>query len=450
MKNLFTVLLICMFKASLSQSWPIAEIVDTVQTAVPDQSYALYLPLNYDAEKKYPVIFFFEPLARAQLPLNLYRDLADKYGLILTCSNNSKNFTLPMASLDAADAIIKDVFAKFKVNEDMTIASGFSGGSRVSMAVATQFPAVRGIIGVGAVGPMFSEHTLKGSHRIPYVGLVGDKDFNYLEHYRGERLLTENGVDNIRLVFNREHQWAPVDDYEIGLIWMIKKLDQSGAMAIVNKPLIDDYLQKVSDSVSIVDAARISKCFESDFGVDVIDMSVDASLLAKEQKKLTKAIEVEEKLRLQLEDSLHTAFKLQPNKNRNSAMNWIISTGLTHKRRKEQYQKRDPYRALMYARVFNFIKASGYEFAMEGLIRKNYTQAYVAIEICSSMIENERWENWMKCKLYAMNNDIPTATHYLEKLIKSGFENGKALQADSTFNVLKDTKPYIELTSRNH
>jgi len=447
MKNIFSVLLLCAFKVSFSQSWPISTIVDTVQTAVPGQSYALYLPSNFDAEKEHGVIFFFEPLARAKLPLGLYRDLADKYDLILTCSNNSRNFTPAFSSLDAADAIIKDVFSKFKVKEDVVISSGFSGGSRASMAVATQFAAVRGVIGMGAVGPMYTEHRLKGAHKIPYVGLVGNRDFNYVEHYRGEQGLTEGGVDNIRLVFNRKHQWAPIDDYEIGLIWMIKKLNQNLAKEIASQPMIDDYLRQLADSVSLVDAVRARKYFESDFGIEMVDLSVDKSLLAKEEKKLIKTIEMEEKLRKQYQDSLDLAFTLRPNKNINGPLNWIINAGSSYKRKVDQNEKKNPVRAEMYDRMTNFIGASTYEYSIQSLMGKKYTQAYVAIEIWSSMVDNERWENWMKCKLYIMNDDIPTATKYLEKLIKSGFENGEALQADSTFNVLRETKPYIELTS---
>ncbi|MEP5613465.1 MAG: hypothetical protein ABJP45_14530 [Cyclobacteriaceae bacterium] len=449
MKNLFSILLICTAKVSLSQSWPIAEIVDTVQTSVPDQSYALYLPANYDEEKEYPVIFFFEPLARSTFPLNLYRDLADKYEFILTCSNNSRNFASALSSLDAADAIIKDVFSRFKVNQEMVIASGFSGGSRVSMAVATQFTAVRGVIGIGAVGPMYSQHKLQGAHQIPYVGLVGNRDFNYVEHYRGEQGLTEGGVDNIRLVYNRPHQWAPINDYEMGLIWMMKKLSQNLAGGIVSQPFIDNYLQKISDSVSVLDAVRVKKYFESDFAVELLDLQVDKSLLAKKEKQLIKTIELEEKLRQQYQDSLNLSFKLRPNRNLNSPLNWIINAGLSYKRKVDQNEKKHPNRAEMYDRMANFISGSAYEYSIQALMAKNYNQAYVAIEIWSSMVQNDRWENWMKCKLYAMNNDIPMATRYLEKLIKSGFENGKALQADSSFHVLRETKPYIELTSKD-
>lgn len=447
MKNLLSLLLFCNLIQGVSQSFESGEIIDTVKTTVAGQTYALYLPENFKPEKEYGVIFFFEPLARAKLPLNLYKDLADKYELIITCSNNSRNFTPTFSCLDAADAVVKDVFSKFNINEKLVIASGFSGGSRVATAVATQFPAVNGIIGIGAVFPIYPEHRLKRVHKIPYVGLVGNRDFNYTEHYRSEERFKGEGIDNMRLVFNRKHQWAPVDDYHIALIWMMSKLDKSLEDDLLEPTLLNNYVTNLADSVSIIDATRVRAYFHSDFGIELATVSAENFTLPKEEKQLMRALEMEGKLRQQYQDSLNLAFKSIPNRNSNSPLDWIIDAGLSYKRRVGQNEKRKPYRAEMYDRMANFLSGASYEYAVEGMMAQDYNQAYVGVEIWSSMVDNDVWEYWMKCKLHAMNKDIPSAIRYLEKLIKSGFENGKALKADSTFDVLSSTKPYIELTS---
>src|ERR1700761_3443893 len=57
------------------------------------QNYALYLPSYYSADRKFPCIYFFDAHARGALPLRSYKDLAEKYGLVLIGSNISKNGT---------------------------------------------------------------------------------------------------------------------------------------------------------------------------------------------------------------------------------------------------------------------------------------------------------------------------------------------------------------------
>src|SRR5271169_907677 len=59
-------------------------VIDSVHCSdVPDQVYAVYLPSNYSTAKKWPIIYFFDPHGVGNLPLNLYKDLAEKYGYII-------------------------------------------------------------------------------------------------------------------------------------------------------------------------------------------------------------------------------------------------------------------------------------------------------------------------------------------------------------------------------
>src|ERR1043165_9117236 len=55
------------------------------------QSYALYLPAAYTPARKYPVLYFFDPGARGAVPVERFKEAAEKYGYILVGSNNSRN-----------------------------------------------------------------------------------------------------------------------------------------------------------------------------------------------------------------------------------------------------------------------------------------------------------------------------------------------------------------------
>ena len=59
----------------------------------PAQSYALYVPSNYTATRGWPIVYAFDPGAHGELPVELYKDIAEKYGFVIAGSNNSRNFS---------------------------------------------------------------------------------------------------------------------------------------------------------------------------------------------------------------------------------------------------------------------------------------------------------------------------------------------------------------------
>src|SRR5439155_13105435 len=81
-----------------------AAIPNVTALANPRQSYALYLPLKYSREHRWPVVYVFDPGARGQLALQQFQHAAELHGLIVAASNNSRNG--PWApEFEAADAM---------------------------------------------------------------------------------------------------------------------------------------------------------------------------------------------------------------------------------------------------------------------------------------------------------------------------------------------------------
>src|ERR1700687_4669781 len=67
-------------------------VLREVQTlARPEQSYALYLPSAYSSDKRWPIVYAFDPGARGSLPVELMKEAAESYGYIVAGSNNSRN-----------------------------------------------------------------------------------------------------------------------------------------------------------------------------------------------------------------------------------------------------------------------------------------------------------------------------------------------------------------------
>ena len=116
----------------------------------PDQKYACYLPSAYTPKKAWPILYCFSPNAAGGSFVSRYRKVCEERGWIVVGSMNSRNG--PWAPIQAAiDAIWADTKARFMLSKTMRYASGFSGGARVSFALAEmKAEHIAGVIAIGA------------------------------------------------------------------------------------------------------------------------------------------------------------------------------------------------------------------------------------------------------------------------------------------------------------
>jgi pimeloyl-ACP methyl ester carboxylesterase len=153
------------------------------------------------------VLYAFDPGARGKLPLEHFREAAEKYGWILVGSNNSRNGPMKIA-FDAGQAIWKDTHDRFAVDEQQTYFAGFSGGARVAVTVASScHDCVAGVITCGAGFP--AEIKPSSATRFVVFGTTGIDDFNFPELKQLGETLTKAGVTNQIEVFAGRHEWPP-------------------------------------------------------------------------------------------------------------------------------------------------------------------------------------------------------------------------------------------------
>ena len=123
------------------------EIADRVGVAgLADQSYALYLPPDYDGEQPRPILYCFDPRGRGRLCVDLFRSAAEERRWIVAASNNSRSDGPMEPNVVALKAIWKDTHARLAIDVGRAYATGFSGGSRVANLMA-QVLGLPGVIG---------------------------------------------------------------------------------------------------------------------------------------------------------------------------------------------------------------------------------------------------------------------------------------------------------------
>jgi predicted esterase len=179
-------------------------------------SYALYLPKSYTAARKFPVIIAFDPKADGILPLEKYRDLADKYGYILIGSNDSKNGLDMNTSAVIIDGLLAETTGRYSIDSSRVYVMGFSGGARIASLIGLYQGGVAGIIGCGAGFPSLNQAV---RFKPDYISIAGNADFNMNELINLDGQLDQENFTHASVVFNGRHAWPPVEVMENAFIW---------------------------------------------------------------------------------------------------------------------------------------------------------------------------------------------------------------------------------------
>ena len=182
------------------------------------QSYTLYLPRAYTPERKWPIIYVFDPFARGIVPVELMKGAAERAGFIVVASNNSQNGPIK-DSMDAAQAVWADTHRRFAIDDKQRYATGLSGGARVAATVAQLCGnCMAGVVAQGAGFHDSWPPTRKT--QFVFYGTAGNLDFNYIEMVELDKKLEELGIPHRLRVFAGGHQYAPAEIWNEAFAWL--------------------------------------------------------------------------------------------------------------------------------------------------------------------------------------------------------------------------------------
>ncbi len=234
------------------------------------QSYALYLPTNYTPEKKWAILYAFDPFGNGKSPVEIFRDAAEKYDFIIVGSNNSRNNLSAEKLSEIIEAFWTDTHARFSIDEKRAYAAGLSGGARVANYFAAS---CRGCIaGVVACGATFTRNfPLDKPLGFAVFGTVGTDDFNYPELVRTFEKLSEINSANRLDIFDGRHGWLPKELAFDALAWLNLQAMKSGRMEMTENFAAGLFLEQTKraqtflQSGDVLQAARIYETIARDF-----------------------------------------------------------------------------------------------------------------------------------------------------------------------------------------
>ncbi|MDB6078134.1 MAG: hypothetical protein JWO82_1881 [Akkermansiaceae bacterium] len=170
-------------------------------------SYLLYLPKDFHSGRKWPVCFVMDPGGMKASGLEHYIPAAERLGVILAGSVESRNDFSD--SEVAMMAMVKDVNARVPVLPKFAMTSGMSGGARMAYLMAEYEPTVSGVLSIACGAGVyvkdggFRQPALRKSTAV--VTLIGTNDYS-----RTEAVQAHNGFgkDAPILWFEGHHDWA--------------------------------------------------------------------------------------------------------------------------------------------------------------------------------------------------------------------------------------------------
>ena len=415
----------------------------------PDQNYALYLPSNYSPTRKWALLAAFDPGARGNIPVERFKEAAERYGYIVCGSNNSRNGPLP-PSAEAAKAMLGDVAARFAIDDKRVYLTGFSGGARAATAIAVWLTGqVAGVIGCGAG---FSE-AINANSSLPFVyyGTVGTDDFNYPEMKQLDRTLEQARVVHHVAVFEGGHDWAPTDECVRAIEWIELQAMKSGRRSRDDSFVDCIFTTAQNRAIAHESAGRVFEAYleyaaiAADFNGlrDIAGLEKKAASL-KDSKAVKQALardrDQETEQRRRLNEIVNLRAKAQDWSAYPETQKQFLYDAkqiLSDLKRKSEATENSHERALA-RRILNQFLITSFEQTMTLLQTKRYDLAAANLALDSELMP----DNWrllynLACA-YSLKGDKRRAIETLSKAVQRGFANLTELERNDQLDSIRE------------
>jgi poly(3-hydroxybutyrate) depolymerase len=445
-----------------TESIPRGQIVERIE-ALDDssQSYALYLPSNYTPNRKWPVLYAFDPGARGRLPVERFKEAAEKYGWIVLGSNNSRNGPMDVV-INAWNAMQTDTHQRFAIDDERMYATGFSGGARAAIGIALGCKCLAGVIASGAGFPI----DLAPSPQMHFVffGAAGVEDFNYPELKSLEEPLTKAGISHRVQTFDGRHEWPSVSVAMAAVEWMELRAIKTG-----KRPRDDGFIdtmwqQFLSEARTLEESKKYYEAYqiyldlaESFKGLrDVAEIETKVKQLA-DSRELKAAIREEQaqiRKQRELETRLNTLIAAREGRASSNQSEEGFDAGnllpqILNDLRKQSKASEDSTQRRVARRVLDGLFIGLVEQGMSLLKgEKNSSESIKRFKLATEVNPDRPGAFFYLAWAYAANRDKKKSLQALNTAIEKGFSDGAMITTNKAFDSLRNDPEYQQIMAR--
>src|SRR5262245_38657273 len=436
-----------------AQDLPVGKIIERVVCLKDSaQSYALYLPPNYTTDRRWPVIYAFDPAARGLRPVERFKEAAEKYGYIIVGSNNSRNFPdKPLA--ETVNAMFNDTQTRFSIDQNRVYTAGMSGGARVAGTVAQSLgDRAAGVIlcGAGFSHAKLPEKPLP----FPVFGVAGAEDFNWIELRQLHKALDSIGSANRFVTFDGDHAWAPSDFCLTAVEWMELQAMKSGRRGRDEKLIAELFDKMAGEARADESAQRVYEAFlkyeaiAKDFNGlrDVAEFARKADELrsSKEVKDRLKQERSAEQAQRQRSQEFFAA-REQLNTAENPAVAMMGIKSMISDLRKKAASRDESVERLAARRALGAFYVSMNEEANRHRAAKKYKEAAASLALAAEIRPDNPQIFFSLARACALGGDKKQALEALKKAVELGFTNADEIAGNADFASIRNEAAYKRL-----
>jgi dienelactone hydrolase len=405
-----------------------------------DYSYALYLPSGYTPDRKWPVIFCFDPVGRGQLPIRLLKDAAERFGYILAGSNDSRNGPFPPI-LKAQQVLWKEINDRFPVDPSRTYATGFSGGSRAALLLALSHKGrFAGVISCGAFDA--ERKSIPRKSDMSFYMLVGNEDFNLLEFTRFDEKLTKRGHVHWLEIFDGPHRWPPQSLMLRAVEYMQADAMRRGLVPADKAFLEGQVRERLSWARRLEARGELLRAYREFHqtglfyaGTKGADEAASAAARLSKNPRVQEAMKVEDTF-----EDLH------------ARLTGATSTeDLLRALRAVDIERRHGGESARYAEIL--LRMSALQLSQLGgdmLRRGRYSEAAFCFETSLSVLPGDRVAAYNAACAYSRLGRRGEAVKWLRKAVENGFTNRAFIEKDPDLEGIRKEPGYAEIIDKLH
>jgi predicted esterase len=450
------VLLLLLFSTTLVGAEPErGTLVERVASRLDaTQTYTLYLPTTYDAAKKQPLLFVFDPRGRGTIAAKIFKDAAEEHGWILISSNDTRSDDDGAANTRAVRALLPEL-NRYASDPRRIYAAGFSGTAILSCAIGVKTNAFVGVI---AVGGRLVDEVPPAKYSFAHYGFAGDTDFNNREMRVIDAILDRAGKLHRFQQFTGTHQWIDSALAREAVDWMelIAMKEQRRAL---DAPFVAAAYERHMTAAKTwelagkrVDALRRFREVASTFnGLHAIDDATAAATrlqahvgVQRELKEIAKWDEFEAHYMNEVSAHVGTTFaRLRQFDMPPTAAVLLREFRIADLQRRA---KREGVEGVTARRVLEAMYTQTSFYLMRQLMeQRDYTLAAAVLGVATE-IHPERWPAWYNLgAAQARSGDRRRALDALEKAVGAGFDDRAQLLADEDFASLREERRFQAL-----
>lgn len=445
-----------------TDSIPKGQVVERIE-ALSDasQSYALYLPSNYTPDRKWPILYAFDPGARGRVPVERFKEAAEKYGWIVLGSNNSRNGPWALA-VNAWNAMLTDSHQRFAIDDARSYATGFSGGARAAVRIAAGCKCLAGVVANGAGFPV----GLLPSPEMHFVffGAAGVDDFNYPELQSLQEPLTKAGIIHRVQTFDGRHEWPPVAVATAAVEWM-----ELHAIKVGKRPRDDGFInamwqQLLNEARTLEEAKQYNEAYqlysdlaESFKGLrDVAEIETKVKQLgdSREFKAAVREEQAQIKKQRELESRLNSLIAGRDggsavNQNEEAFDPGNLVQKILNDLRKQSKEANDSTQRRVARRVLESLFISLFEQGTSLLqTEKNYSASIKVFKLATEVNPDRPGAYFYLAWAYAANRDKKKSLQSLSTAVEKGFSDAAMITATKAFDFIRDDPEYQQIVAR--